>query len=133
MKKFLKIGLIGLSLLFFSCDKNDTNVTVEEGVYSGTFSVKYSGGSNSGITTLELKNGKFTCTAGTNRFPAGGSGNYTVKNDKIIFEDVNFWTADFDWNLILNGEYDYTINGKKLKFSADKNDVGNYVYDLEKQ
>ncbi|MDR1372403.1 MAG: hypothetical protein LBJ17_04660 [Dysgonamonadaceae bacterium] len=120
MKKKLKIGLIGLSLLFFSCDKNDTNLTIEEGVYSGTFSVKYSEGSISEITTLELKNGKFTCTT-------GGSGNYTVTNSKIIFEDVYYRV---DWNLILNGEYNYTFNGKKLKFS---NNVGNYKYDLEKQ
>ena len=114
----------------------ESESNIENGVYSGTFTVTYfvdmpeSWGRGSGITTLELKNGKFTCAGNPNRFPAGGSGNYSIQDDKIIFEDLSFWTADFDWNLILKGEYDYTFDGKRLKFSAIKNNVGLYEYDL---
>ena len=43
------------------------------------------------------------------------------------------WTADFDWNLILEGQYEYQCNGRNLKIFADKNGVGHYEYNLVKQ
>ena len=122
---------------------NDKGNEVEygdlEGVYTGTFTLRYCSdvpewwywNYTSGETTLELKNGKFTCTGNPNRIPAGGSGNYSINNNKIIFEDVNYWTANFDWNLILNGEYDYTFDGNNLKFS--KVLCSHYEYDIKKQ
>ena len=110
---------------------------VEEGTYTGIFTVTYLvdmpgswADSGSRQTTLELKDGKFTNT-GNHR--GGGSGNYSIESNKIIFEDLNFWTADFDGNMILNGEYEYTFDGKRLKFYAYKNDVGYYEYDLVKE
>jgi len=134
MSNFFKIGVIGLSLLFLSCDKKEEiSKPIEEGTYSGTFTVTYSSGKKFGTTTIKLENGEYICTSNPDRIPAGGSGNYSVHKNKIIFNDVNFWTADFDWNLILSGEYDYTFDGKKLKISANKNDVGYYEYDLKKQ
>jgi len=51
----------------------------------------------------------------------------------LLILSTNFWTADFDWNLILNDTYDYAFDGEKLIISADKNNVGNYKYELEKQ
>ena len=126
---FLTLTIFSIAFLM-GCDKDDINV--EEGTYKGTFTVTYSSGTQTGQTTLELKNGKFSCSGNSNRIPAGGSGTYSFDNGKITFNDENLWTADFDWNLILSGQYDYTFDGKKLKISADKNDVGNYEYDLEK-
>ena len=111
---------------------------IVEGKYSGTFTVKYfvdmptSWDAGSGKVTLELKKGKFSCTANPNRVPAGGSGSYSIRNGKIIFEEAHFWTADFDWGLILSGEYKYTVNGKKLKISK-KFDHAHYEYDLKKE
>lgn len=129
--KFLILIVFLLSVLLSGCSKDDLNI--EEGTYAGTFTVKYNSGKQSGKTTLVLKNGTFSCTGNSNRIPAGGSGSYTFENGKITFNEVNSWTADFDWNLILSGEYNYTFNGKKLNISADKNGVGNYEYVLEKQ
>ena len=128
-------------MVFTSCGSDKAMLADDEidGTYSGTFTVKYfvempaSWGKGSGTTTLELKDGKYTCTGNPNRIPAGGSGNYSIKGNKIIFEEIHFWTADFDGNLILQGEYDFTFNGKRLKISANKNGVGNYEYDLKKE
>ena len=112
---------------------NDTNPqpNIKDGVYSGIFTVTYASEKRSGTTTVVLKNGRFTCSGNPDRIPAGGSGSFTTKNDTIIFNDENFWTADFDWNLILSGRYNFIYDGKKLKFSSYKNDVGFYEYDLE--
>jgi len=112
---------------------NDANPqpNIKDGAYIGTFTVTYASEKKSGTTTVVLKNGRFTCSGNPDKIPAGGSGDFTTKNDTIIFIDENFWTADFDWNLILNGKYLYKYDGKKLKFSAYKNDVVFYEYDLE--
>lgn len=127
---FTLVVIATLSFLF-GCDKSEVNVT--EGSYKGTFTVTNSTGVSTGAVTLELKNGRFSCSGNSDRIPAGGSGSYSVTNGKIVFVDENFWTADFDWNLILNGRYDYTFDGKILQISTFKNDVGFYRYDLEKQ
>lgn len=129
-----KIGVILFSLLFLSCDQDDeASKFIETGTYIGSFTVVYGSEKKSGTTMLKLENGKYTSSGNPDRIPAGGSGSYSIKDNKIIFSDENFWTADFDGNLILSGEYTYTFNGKKLKISANKNDVGYYEYDLSKQ
>ena len=117
--------------LILGCKKD--NLNIKDGTYKGTFTVTYSSVTQTGQTPVELKKGKFTCSGNSNRIPAGGAGTFSSDNGKITFNDENAWTADFDWNLILSGNYDYTFDGKKLIFSADKNNVGNYKYDLEKQ
>jgi len=147
MKKmlFMIVPALICGMLFISCGKTSeemevvVSMPVKEDTYSGTFTVKYfvampeSWGSGSGKTTLVLQDGKFTCTGNPGFIPAGGSGTYSINDDKIVFVDENFWTADFDWNLILNGEYDFKFDGKRLKISANKNNVGYYEYVLEKQ
>ena len=124
-------AILSITTLLCSCKKED--IEIKDGTYTGTFTVTYLSNTQSGQTTLELKNGKFSCTGNSNRIPAGGSGTVSSYNSQITFNDEKAWTADFDWNLILSGKYDYTFDGKKLIISADKNSVGNYKYDLEKQ
>jgi hypothetical protein len=128
--KFILATLTIMALLI-SCKKD--NLKIEEGTYTGKFTVTYNTGIETGITTIELRNSTYTCTGNSDRIPAGGSGTYSIDNKIITFNDENMRTADFDWNLILNGQYDYTFDGKKLKISADKNSVGHYEYDLEKK
>ncbi len=129
IKSLTTLPLIFL-LLLFSCKKNNSNI--DEGDYTGTFTVKYDSETKTGSTKLELKDGKYHCTSDSGKIPAGGSGTYSIDKGIITFIDKNFWTADFDWNLILNGEYKYSFNGKKLKIWAKKNNVGHYEYNLEK-
>ena len=136
MSRSFITGVIGLSLLLFSCSKNEAieevSVPLEEGIYTGTYTVKrFAGmpgeywGPGNWTTTLILNNGKYTITT-------GGSGNYSINNGKIIFEDENVWTCDFDSNLILNGVYEYTFDGRKLKI-LQRFDFAHYVYDLKKE
>lgn len=102
------------------------------GTYEGIFTASHSSGELSGEVTLKLQEGWYTCIGNPNRIPAGGRGTYTVEEGKMIFNDENVWTADFDWNLILNGEYDYTFDGQKLIIWKDINDESTYRYELEK-
>jgi len=141
MNRILKIGIIGLFSLFFSCEKNEENLPIEDGIYVGTFTVKYSTReSASWSTSLELKNGKYV--SGSDCF----SGSFTVTDNKIIFSgDVLcdlVVTKEFDYTTILGGEYGYTFDGKNLNIFANKNanrpgleyyGVAYYEYDLVKQ
>jgi len=122
---------ICMAVLFSGCFKD--RCEIKDGTYQGTFTVIYLSETLSGKTTLELKKGRFSCSRNPNRIPAGGSGTFTTENNTITFNDESAWTADFDWNLILHGKYHYTCNGKKLTITANKNQVGNYTYDLVKQ
>lgn len=114
--------------------------SIFEGIYKGIFSVTYSvkpfpgfERQETGGVTVTLEDGKFLCTGNANRIPVGGQGSYSISGNKIVFVSEGFYTADFDWNLILNGTYEYTLEGDKLTFGANKNDVGYYEYALVKE
>jgi hypothetical protein len=134
MKTLFKLTLLSLAvfgILGCQCD-DDLSKNPMVGTYTGIFTANYSSGEQSGEVTLKLQEGRYTCIGNPDRIPAGGRGTYTVEEDKIIFIDENVWTADFDWNLILNGEYDYTFDGHKLIIWKDTNDQSTYRYELEK-
>ena len=133
-----KIMLIAiLSLTFSSCNNDDDNNQNQSlnGNYNGTFTVEYLNGDTfSNPVTVNFNDGNNYQSSGNNDyFPAGGSGTYEKSNSTIEFYDINYWTANFDWNLILGGEYDYSINGNKLIISANKTDFGIYKYGLTKE
>jgi hypothetical protein len=129
------IPVLIYGIVFTSCSSKLESEEQEliEGKFSGEFTVKrfagmpgyHWGSGNSWTATLVFNNGKYTITT-------GGSGNYSISNGKIIFEDENAWTSNFDSNLILNGIYEYTFDGKKLTISQ-RFDFAHYVYDLKKE
>ena len=105
------IVVTGLFFGLVSCRKNEEKI---QGTWSGIFTAEYASNSYSGEVTVVFDNGNYTCSSGTNRIPAGGSGKYNVKGLNIEFEDENIWTADFDWGLILNGKYNFELTSKHL-------------------
>ena len=66
------------------------------------------------------------------KLPAIGKGVYTIDRSKIDFNNASFWTADFDWRLILKGEYRYELAGDVLRLEKAE-DGYTYVYLLTKQ
>lgn len=121
-----------------SCDNDDSLIQNLNGNYSGTFTVEYPDGTihTNSVTVLFSEPNTYSSSGDGNNndfYPAGGNGTYQMKNSKIIFSDTNIWLAHFDWNLILNGEYDYSINDERLTISASKNNVGFYTYELRKE
>lgn len=128
--KLLKLSLVCF-VFMIACQEKDAMLL--EGKYEGAFTVTYENESKSGLVILELKDGKYNSSANADRIPAGGSGNYVLAGDKIIFEDMNYWTAEFDWSLILNGEYSYQLKGSKLTRYRIQDGDRNYVYETERK
>lgn len=136
MKKF--ISFFSLILILNSCTQDDDITQNLNGTYSGIFTVKYSDDtthSNSVTVNFSGMNKYISSGNGNTNdfFPAGGSGTYKIEDSKIIFSDTNAWLANFDWNLILNGEYNFSMNQNQLIISANKNNVGFYKYELKKE
>ncbi len=136
IKNFIFVFII---LSFMSCDR-DEELPLSEliGVYTGTFIVEYSEDpifydqmELSNEVTIEFENGNFTCSSGENHIPAGGSGKYEIEENKITFNDENGWYANFDGNLILDGEYDIKENKSEITISVHKG-IGYYKYRLIK-
>jgi hypothetical protein len=57
------------------------------------------------VVELNLDNGSFGGTSTIPRYPAICAGNYTIGNGEITFVNQCFFTADFDWTLILSGTF----------------------------
>ncbi len=105
----------------------------ESGTYSGVFTVTYGEETHTGPVTLELSETTYKCSSNPDRIPAGGEGSYEVEDGIIRFSDGNFRTADFDWNLVLNGTYSFTYDGENLELTADRSGTGTYRYELKKE
>jgi hypothetical protein len=135
MKKYIFI-VSAFSIIVFMAGFISPFKNIEEGIYTGKFNVMYpSGKSFTGKTTIEIGQSTYSCMGNKKRIPAGGSGTYLVNEteSRITFTDENIWTADFDWNLILTGEYDYSVDGKKLILSRKRDDGEYYEYTLTKK
>ncbi len=133
-------AVMTLSLLLFSCNKEVVKIEepqkeyqkIVDGTYTGSFTVKYGVEATTAPVTLEFNNGRYACSGKYEEIPAGGSGTFTSKNDTVSFSAIGAWGAVFDGNLILNGKYKYSVDGKKLIISADRLNTCRYEYNVEK-
>ncbi len=121
MKTLIILSVIA-TMMVKGCDNKNIkhqHLPLVDGVYSGTFTLITPTGSLSGGTSIEINGNRFVATGKANRIPAGGSGSFSLSDDMqtINFVDENFWTADFDWSLILSGEFVYSFDGENLEFS----------------
>ena len=112
--------LLLFSILLFAASCSDKiNLSVLDGNYTGQY--YYSGpGETRTIksqdqVSVTLSGKEFTSTGGPSRIPAGGAGEFTLVDKKEVqFSDKHVWTADFDWNLILNGRFIYELKNDSL-------------------
>lgn len=129
MKKLFYI--FAISLCCSACRK-ENNASDFQGSYVGTFIVKSPEQSTRTATTLKLSSPSFEVTEGLKL----GSGTFTVEDrSTVTFADTNSWTADFDWNLILNGTYAYQTLGDSLiltKRITTANNLNQYQYRLKR-
>lgn len=117
-RQFSLIIFFSIITLLGACSEK-LNLVVIDGNYKGLF--YYIPPNGTQVTkseeevTVNLNAKEYTSSGSTNRVPAGGTGKYTVlNNNEVQFNDERVWTADFDWSLILNGNYRYEIKKDSL-------------------
>jgi hypothetical protein len=131
---FLKICAFALLLIFSlnNCKKSENEITkITDGIYIGTFqrTPVWGDGQISNIS-ITFSSGKWSGQSDNSRYPALCHGTYEVQNNKLIFQNECAWTAEFDWSLILSGEYQFNINGNSLIFTQDyRNSTNDTYYD----
>jgi hypothetical protein len=120
MLKYFSV-LLFLVISFSGCSKSDPKISSLKGTYSGTFYCRYSSVVSPGNATVMFSGDNYQCSDNSTRVPAGGNGSYHIGNQEIQFKDINLWTADFDWGLILNGNYTYQANADSLVLTKSTN------------
>lgn len=111
---FLIITLLSFS--FIGCEAGeDVPLSNLDGKYVGYFQ-RTVGKEPGHVSQIRLK---FTSNtweghSDTPQYPALCKGTYELKGSKILFENNCFFTADFDWSLILNGEYTVKYSGNTV-------------------
>lgn len=133
MKSKLALVVLGLGLAISGCDPTETADL--RGSFSGTFTAYEPDGDveKAGPVTVTFDGNTYSSTSNPDQYPAGGSGTYRFLDDAMIsFEDKNRWTANFNWNLILNGDYGYRFRGDSLSLTRYSGSAKVYEYNLKR-
>lgn len=121
--------LLLITVLATSCKKEAT-LTIPDGTYTGTF--KRVGPASTLISnvTLTITGNKWEGESQYPNYPALCRGTFKIAGaDQIIFENNCFWTANFDWTLILSKAYQIKREGNTLEIwrEYDTQNLDSYV------
>lgn len=122
--------LILIVCIIIGCAKGDNQpLKISDGVYIGTFQRKLSWADNrTANITMSFTSNKWLGTSDIVKYPALCRGTYLIKGDTIVFENECFWTAEFDWSLILSGKYIIKDSGDMIEFSRDYHSSTGDIY-----
>lgn len=109
------VGIVAITLLLVACKKerSDENVEANEltiyGRFVGTF--VRSGMDTAQVSLLFRENNTFEGSSNRSRYPAICGGTFEATGDVLAVNDTCSWTADFDWTLIFDGSYNFSLSG----------------------
>lgn len=111
--------LIAISIV--GCTDHDQNGTIE-GTYSGTFYRVTNGvkGHTSNVT-LTFSGNEYSGNSSVVKYPALCNGTFTQTAEMMSFTNGCMWTAEFDWTLILSGDFKITRNDDELILVKERN------------
>lgn len=126
--------LFCLTLPFISCKKTNSDFIIPNGTYSGTFQRLTNAGGQISNVTISFSGNTWTGQSQYAKYPALCHGTYRGKGtDSLIFENACPWTAEFDWSLILSGNYKIDISGKNLQINRSYIGAYSDIYKLTRQ
>ena len=121
--------IIASFFCLISCTEQEVRPETLTGEYTGTFRVISENETTQANVSFEVKHSSFSGKSAQANHPAIGLGSLVVRGDELHFTNAQYWTADFDWNLILDGQYQFQYADKQLVFWKERNGT-KYQYDL---
>ncbi|PSK99277.1 hypothetical protein CLV48_11763 [Cecembia rubra] len=125
LKKII-IGLIfGLLGALSACNSVENEFRSSlEGQFAGTFE-RTDKGISLGVAevTLAFEGDRFGGSGGANRYPSICQGTFALSRNTITFNNTCFFTAEFDWSLILSGTYQIRREGEEIVFRRSMGDL----------
>jgi hypothetical protein len=113
MKKIIILFLF--VILCIGCEESSTGIYLEDGNYSGTFMIIESNGqTQTGNINFNFSNNNYSVVPEYKYLPPAGAGTFSRNSNTINLVDTAIHTAEFDWSLILNGNFNLAQNGKAL-------------------
>lgn len=106
-------------IILFGCNKRNENIQANiSGNYIGSFE-------RNGIKSkveLNFDNGMFHGESKFSKFPALCRGTYKTSGNTITFTNTCAWTLEFDWTLILSGDWNINLNDNLLILTKSNGD-----------
>lgn len=128
----LIISLVGI--IVSSCKKNTYNTIIPDGNYVGTFQRLSATGGQLSNVTLTFSENSWTGQSEFSKYPALCHGTYrSIEGNKVTFENACIWTTEFDWTLILSGDFELSITGTEVELVKEYNGGYKDIYRLKKQ
>ncbi|WP_421762566.1 hypothetical protein [Ekhidna sp.] len=130
----VKLLLLHITIVFInSCDDERLTLADLDGTYEGNFirSSPYAKYAPAQVT-LTFANGQFQGANEKTKYPAICNGTYEVEGDKVEFINACIWTAEFDWSLILSGEFYIEFEANTLTLQRKNGDITD-LYQLKRK
>ncbi len=112
MKFFLQLLLI---IGLISCSDKVVDYELDSGTYEGEFMIRHEDGrEEKGEIKLIIEGNEYEIISELMYLPPGGAGAIGIKKEKVTFRDTIPHTTEFDFSLIINGEYSLDKNVKGI-------------------
>lgn len=101
------------AILIFLCGCNDdsagpsTAEAIEPGTYAGQFFFTEKNDTIVSTVQFIFTDSTYTCIPQMMFHPPAGAGKYRIHGDSVELQDLTAHTANFDWTLILGGNFGY--------------------------
>jgi hypothetical protein len=124
MKRYIKLSIF-LSLLI-GCNEDPAGTSsaevIDPGIYSGQFFFTEKNDSIVSTVQFTFAESTYTCVPQMLYHPPAGAGKYRMHGDSVELRDLSAHTANFDWTLILDGNFGFRRSGATITLSQ-KDDV----------
>ncbi len=119
MKNVIFFIFILILICCLNCNKSISYEILQVGTYNGIYSITHHYNTDwafteSGPVTFIFTDTSYSCDGEKYLLPPSGGGEYFIMGETMILNDMVPHTAEFDWTLILDGGFDYALNGNNL-------------------
>jgi hypothetical protein len=112
--------VVVMSLIFWACSDLALNPSDLDGTFKGTFTITHTTGlGESGIVAFKFAGNQYTCIPEKVYLPPSGSGLFSIVHQTMRLTDTAIHTAEFDWTLILDGEFSISFDDSHLVLEQD--------------